>query len=492
MKRRRNGIDHYQMYIDGQWVSAASKTKIEVENPTTEELIATVQEGGETEAQRALESAQAAQPAWAATPAVERGNLLAKFAAKISENRDRLAQLLVAEQGKVLPLAYGEVDVSADFINFAASGARRLEGDIYPSDNPDEHIWIHKVPYGVTVGILAWNFPLALACRKIGPALTAGNVMVVKPPPLTPLTVLELGKLATEAGLPKGVLNIVTGQGAELGAALVKNPITRLVTMTGSTRTGQEIFRSCADNLSAVRLELGGKAPFILMEDGDVDQAVDAAMVSRYLNNGQVCTCSERYYIHDAVYDEFVQKFVAASAKLKLGDPLKKGTDIGPKVSRVELEKMEAMVQRAVDAGCKVALGGSRPKGARFKKGHWFKPTILTEATNDMEIMRDEVFGVVSPIMRIGSYEEALRLANDSEYGLSAYLFTKDMRRIQRAVGELHFGEIYINRAMGEQRQGFHNGFRKSGTGGEDGKYGMENYLEKKTVYVNFAPGSDE
>ncbi len=224
MKRRRNGIDHYQMYIDGQWVSAASKAKIEVENPTTEEVIATVQEGGEAEAQRALESAQAAQPDWAATPAVERGNLLGTFATKISENRDRLANLLVAEQGKVLALAYGEVDVSADFINFAASGARRLEGDIYPSDNPDEHIWIHKVPYGVTVGILAWNFPLALACRKIGPALTAGNVMVVKPPPLTPLTVLELGRLATEAGLPKGVLNIVTGQGAELGGRSGEEP----------------------------------------------------------------------------------------------------------------------------------------------------------------------------------------------------------------------------------------------------------------------------
>ena len=486
MKRNRNGVDHYRMYIDGEWVRGASKATIAVENPTTEEVIATVAEGDASDAQRALESAQAAQPAWAALPAVTRGNILAKFAAKISESRYRLAHLLTSEQGKVLPLAYGEVDVSADFINFPASAARRLEGDIYPSDNPDEHIWIHKVPYGVTVGILAWNFPLALACRKIGPALTAGNTMVIKPPPLTPLTVLELGKLATEAGIPKGVLNIVTGQGAVMGAALVKSPITRLVSMTGSTRTGQEIFRSCADNLAAVRLELGGKAPFILLEDGDVDKAVEAAMVSRYLNNGQVCTCSERFYIHDAVYDEFVQKFVAASAKLKLGDPLKKGVDIGPKVSRVEVDKLEAMVQRAVDAGCKVALGGGRPKGARFKKGHWYLPTVLTEATNDMEIMRQEAFGVVSPIMRISSFEEALRLANDSDYGLSAYLFTKDMRRIQRAVGELHFGEIYINRAMGEQRQGFHNGFRMSGTGGEDGKYGMENYLEKKTFYVNF------
>jgi len=486
MKYTRSGVDHYRMFIDGQWVEASSKSRIEVENPTDESIIATIPDGDAKDAQRALESAAAAQPAWAALPAVERGNHLIRFAEKIRENQERLARLLSREQGKVYPLALGEVAVSADFINFPAQGARRLEGDIYPSDNPSEHIWIHKVPYGVTVGICAWNFPLALACRKIGPALTAGNVMVVKPPSVTPLATLELGRLAMEAGLPKGVLNIVTGGGSTMGAELVKNKITRLVTMTGSTATGQRIFGMCADRLTAVRLELGGKAPFILLEDGDVDQAVEAAMISRYLNNGQVCTCSERFYIHDAVYDEFVKKFVTASKKLKLGDPLKKGTDIGPKVSRVELEHMEAMVQRALEQGCKLALGGKRPTGSAFKKGHWYLPTVLTEATNEMDIMQQEVFGVVSPIMRVGSYDEALQLANDSDYGLSAFLFTRDMRRIQRAVLELDFGEIYVNRPMGEQRQGFHNGYKLSGTGGEDGKYGLENYLQKKTFYVNF------
>lgn len=486
LKTTRKGVAHYRMFIDGEFVPAASKARTPVENPTDESLIATIPEGAGADAQAALESARAAQPAWAATPAVQRGEILARFAANISENREHLASLLSTEQGKILPLALGEADVSADFVNFPAQGARRLEGDIYPSDNPDEHIWIHKVPYGVTVGIGAWNFPLALACRKIGPALTTGNVMVVKPPSVTPLAVLELGRLAKEAGLPKGVLNIVTGGGSTLGSELVTNPITRLVTMTGSTATGQRIFGMCADRLTAVRLELGGKAPFILLEDGDVDRAVEAAMISRYLNNGQVCTCSERFYIHDKVYDEFLRKFVAASSKLKLGNPLRKGTDIGPKVSRVELEQMEAMVQKAVDQGCQVALGGKRPRGGMFRKGHWYKPTILTGATNEMDIMREEVFGVVSPIMRIGSYEEALELANDSDYGLSAFLFTHDMRKIQRAVLELDFGEVYVNRAMGEQRQGFHNGYKLSGTGGEDGKYGLENYLEKKTFYVNF------
>lgn len=487
LKSTRKGVDHYRMFIDGEFVPAVSGATVAVENPTDESIIATVPDGDAADASAALESARRAQPAWAAMPAVERGRILARFATAITANRDRLANLLSREQGKVLPLAFGEVDVSADFINYPAQQARRIEGDLFPSDNRSEHIWIHKVPYGVTVGICAWNFPLALACRKIGPALTTGNVMVVKPPSVTPLAVLELGRLALEAGVPKGVLNIVTGGGSTLGAELVRSRITRLVTMTGSTRTGQQIFRDCADRMTAVRLELGGKAPFILMEDGDVDRAVEAAMVSRYLNNGQVCTCAERFYIHDAVYDEFVKKYVAASATLKLGDPLKKGTDIGPKVSRTELQQMEAMVERAVAAGCKILLGGARPTGAKFRKGHWYLPTILGNATNDMEIVQQEVFGVVSPIMRIGSYEEALRLANDSDYGLSAFLFTRDMRRIHRAVHELDFGEIYVNRAMGEQRQGFHNGYRLSGTGGEDGKYGLDNYLEKKTFYVNFS-----
>ena len=479
-------LGHHQMYIHGEWVDALSGKTADVENPTTEVVIGSVPDGDQADADRAIESASKAAKAWAATPAIERGNLLIAFAEKIKTNRERLARILALEMGKTYELALGEADVSADFINFPAQAARRLEGDILPSDNPSEHLMIHKVPYGVTVGIAAWNFPLALACRKIGPALTAGNVMVVKPPTVTPIAVLELGKLASEAGIPPGVLNLVTGGGSTMGSALAKNRQTRLVTMTGSTKTGQQIFKDCADTLAAVRLELGGKAPFILLEDGDVDKAVEAAMLSRYLNNGQVCTCSERYYIHEKVYDEFVTKFVAESAKLKLGNPLDADTDIGPKVNRTELENMEAMVQRAIDAGCKLELGGKRPEGEQYAKGHWYEPTILTGATNDMEIMREEVFGVVSPIMKIGSFDEAIALANDSQYGLSAFLFTHDTRFIQRAVLELDFGEVYVNRGMGEQRQGFHNGYKLSGTGGEDGKYGMENYLEKKTFYVNF------
>ena len=487
MKESRGGIDHYRMYINGEFKDSVSGEKIDVASPTTEEVLYTVPKGDAEDAVLALETAQAAEKAWAATPAVQRGEMLAKFANLIRENRERLAKILVSEMGKTYGLALGEVDVSADFINFPAQAARRLEGDILPSDLPHEHIMIHKVPYGVTVGIAAWNFPLALACRKIGPALTTGNVMVVKPPSVTPVAVLALGELAQQAGIPQGVLNLVTGGGSTMGEELVTNKITRLVTMTGSTITGQEIFRKAADNLTAVRLELGGKAPFILLEDGEVDKAVEAAVVSRHLNSGQVCTCPERFYIHDAVYDEFLAKYTAAVSKLTIGDPMDEGTDIGPKVNAYETDQLEKIVDQAVAAGAKVAVGGKRPVGEQFQKGHWYEPTVLTDCTNDMAVMRDEVFGVVSPIMRVGSYEEALELANDSDYGLAAFLFTRDMRLIQRAVLDLEFGEIYVNRPMGEQRQGFHNGHKLSGTGGEDGKYGLENYLEKKTMYVNFS-----
>lgn len=480
------GVEHYRMYINGEWRDSASGQKENVESPTNEEVIYTVPKGGVEDAKLALETAEAAQPAWAAMPAVERGNILIKFADLILKNKERLARILAREMGKTYELALGEVTVSADFINFPAQAARRLEGDIMPSDLPNEHIMIHKVPYGVTVGIAAWNFPLALSCRKIGPSLTAGNVMVVKPPSVTPVAVLALGELAKEAGIPDGVLNLVTGGGSTMGEELVTNKLTKLVTMTGSTKTGQHIHRAASENLTEVRLELGGKAPFILLEDGNVDKAVEAAIVSRHLNNGQVCTCPERFYIHEDVYDEFLEKYVAEVSKLKLGDPLDASTDIGPKVNAFETEQMAKIVDKAVEQGAKLVCGGKRPEGAEFEKGHWYEPTVLTECTNDMDVMRDEVFGVVSPIAKISSYEQALELANDCQYGLAAFLFTNDMRLIQRAVLELEFGEVYVNRPMGEQRQGFHNGHKLSGTGGEDGKYGMENYLEKKTFYVNF------
>ena len=489
-KQSRDGIDHYKMYVGGEWVESTSGEEVEVENPSSEEIIGAVQAGNKEDAVRALESATKAQPAWAALPAVERGNCLFALAAKLLENRDRLAKLLVREQGKPLWLGKAEVADAADFLNFAGQAARRLEGDIYPSDRASEQIWIQKVPYGAAVGLAGYNFPLALATRKLGPALVTGNTMVVKPPTVTPMTVVELAELAHEVGFPPGVVNVVTGTDSSIGRELVINPMSKLVTMTGSTETGQEVFRAAADDLKAVRLELGGKAPFIVMEDADLDLAAQVATNSRFINAGQVCTCNERMYVHERVYSEFMEKFLERVKKVRVGDPMT-NVDFGPKVSAEELRKVDSMVQQAIKDGCELALGGKRPSGSSFDKGHWYEPTVLLNAKNNMRIMQEEIFGPVAPVMEVGSFEEALSLANDSRYGLSAFVFTNDVRRVMRLVNELDFGEIYVNRPMGEQRQGFHNGWKMSGTGGEDGKYGIENYLQKKSMYVDYSGGGD-
>lgn len=486
MKELVDNVSHYRFLIDGEWQESESDKRIEVENPANGEVFAEIQAGTPKDAVRALESAEKAQKKWAELPAVERGNILKKVAEKLLANKEELAKLLVREQGKLYVTAKGEVEVSADFISFAAESGRRIEGDIYPSDKPNEHIWIHKVPYGVCVGITAWNFPLALAARKVGPALIAGNTMVIKPTSETPLATLEFGQLALEAGVPKGVLNIITGSGSTVGKELVENPITKLVTLTGSVGAGKQVLRQSVENITAVRLELGGKAPFIVMEDANIDKAVEAALVSRFANAGQICTCNERMYLHEDIYDEFMDKFNKGVQKLKVGDPMDESTNIGPKINSTELKKIDEMVKKAAQNGCKVSVGGHVLSDGEYSKGYWYAPTVLEEAANDLEIMQEEIFGPIVPVKRISDFDEAIKLANESKYGLSAYLFTNDMKRIMRLVRELDFGEVYVNRETGELRQGFHNGYKLSGMGGEDGKYGLENYLQKKTFYVNF------
>ena len=401
------------------------------------------------------------------------------------DNQDRLARMLSTEQGKPLAEAQGEVGATAMFLRYAAEAARRIEGDIFPSDFPNEQLWIQRVPYGVVVALVAWNFPLALTGRKVGPALVTGNTVVLLTHSDTPTTVLEFGKLVQEAGIPPGVINLVTGYGQQIGESLVRNPITQLVTLTGSVRAGREVYRAAADNITTIRLELGGKAPFIIMDDADLDNAVEAALTARFANCGQVCTCNERMYIHEAIYEPFMEQFIEGVSKLRVGDPFTE-VNLGPKVNRPEVEKLEMMVNAAVAAGAEVAIGGSRLREGDYAHGHWFEPTVLTNTTTDMAIMREEIFGPVVPIQKVTGFEEALSLANDSDYGLSAYLFTRDMKRVMSAVNKLDFGEIYVNRGIGELVQGFHHGYRRSGLGGEDGKYGLEGYLQKKTMYVNF------
>ncbi|MEM9888576.1 MAG: aldehyde dehydrogenase [Bacteroidota bacterium] len=479
-------MTNYKLYINGSWTNASTDTTDTIINPSDESVVGTVQNASAADAHKALVAAEKAQKAWRRLPARQRADLLRAFTAEIRKNSEALAQLITKEQGKLLKVARFEVEVTCSFIEYACEWARHIEGDIVHSDNPNEQIWIHKVPKGVVVAITAWNFPLALAGRKMGPALVTGNTLVVKPTPEAPLSTLMLCDLAKKAGIPDGVINMVTG-GVEAGKALVEDPITKMVTMTGGTPTGQAIARSAAQNLTHVQLELGGKAPCIVFEDADVEQAVAGALHSRFDNCGQVCTCNERMYLHEAIYDAFMEKFMEKVRSLKVGDPALEDTDIGPKMNAAGVAHIEQLIAESVAAGASISIGGKRPSGIAFEKGFWFEPTILENVTQDMKIVHEEIFGPVLPVLKFSTYEEVIEYANDSEFGLAAMVFTNDMNKVMRLHDDLEFGEIYVNRGHGEQHQGFHNGLKLSGTGGEDGRYGLEQYLEKKTTYVKYS-----
>ncbi len=474
---------HARMFVGGRWVGGAMDGH-DVVSPSDESVVARTVAGGTDIAAEALAEARQAQKAWAARPAVDRARAVHALADQVRDHADLLARIIVAEQGKPIGQALGEVGAAETFLRFAAEQARRMEGEILPADAPDEEIHIRRLPHGVVVGLTAWNYPLALATRKMGPALVAGNTFVLKAHEFTPLSGLALAALAEKAGLPAGVVNVVTGDGRTLGRALVDGA--DMVTMTGSTRAGREIYAAGADQIKILRLELGGKAPFIVMEDADIDRAVAAAVVARFTNCGQICTCNERMYLHRAIADEFLEKFVAQTAALTIGQPLD-DPDLGPKISRGEVEKVEQMTAASIAAGAEVLLRGGPLREGAFAKGHWMAPTVLHAATNDLPVMRDEVFGPVVAALTVDSFEQALTMANDTAYGLSAYVWTHDQRRLMATAAHLNFGEIYCNRANGELVQGFHTGWGLSGLGGEDGKHGFDGYLRKKTMYVNWA-----
>jgi lactaldehyde dehydrogenase/glycolaldehyde dehydrogenase len=476
-----------QLFLGGRWLDAGDGGTRAVINPATGEAFAAVPEATRADAQEALAAAAAAQPSWEARPPIERAAYLHRIAALVREHKEELARLVTMEEGKPIGEARGEVDLTAEFFTYFAEFARRIEGDLLPSDNHDEHVLILRVPYGVVAAIIPWNYPSALCARKVAPALIAGNTVVLKPHEDTPLSALALAELIEQAELPPGVINIVTGAGESVGEALVSDPNTALVTLTGSVPVGKRILELAAHRVLPVSLELGGKAPFIVLADADLDAAVRGAITSRFMNCGQVCICNERTLVQRHIFDEFVNRYIEAAARLRVGDPLDPATEVGPKVSQTELERVEQMVAAAQAEGARVMLGGTRLEGPQYARGYWYAPTVLTEVRPEMEVLQREVFGPVASIMPFDEFEEAIAIANDSRYGLSAYLFTNDLRRAMAAMRAIRFGELYINRAGGEQLQGYHTGYRESGLGGDDGKYGLDGYLRRKTVYLNYA-----
>jgi len=472
------------LYVGAGWRPATGEP-IAVVDPVAERPLAQVPSATAAEARAALEAAHAARDAWAATSPIARGAQLRELADLIGAHRDELADALVSEVGKPTPQALGEVQFAEELLRYSAEWDRRMEGEILPGETAGEVVHLLRAPVGVVAAICPWNFPLAVLCRKLGPALVTGNTVVVKPSEVTPLSTIALFRLIAEhASLPPGVLNLVTG-GRETGAALVADELTSMVSFTGHKDTGKAIMAAAAANLTRVALELGGKAPAIVWRDADLDVAVPAVVTARHHNAGQVCTCAERVLVHEELLDEFTDRYVSAVESLRIGDP-RRGADMGPLVSAAQLAKTEAAVATARSEGASVVTGGGRPPGEAFATGYWHAPTVLRDVTAQMRIMHDETFGPVTPILGIGSLDEAIAVANDSRYGLSAYIFSRDYQAVMRTVEALRFGEIYINRTLGESLHAHHSGFGESGIGGEDGKWGLLRYTQIKTAYHHY------
>lgn len=474
-------MKNLKMFINGKFVENTSDKWIDVLNPSTEEVISRMPAGTAEDASKAIDAAEKAQPEWEKLPAVERGKYLKKIANGIRKREAELTDIIVREGGKTQGLANVEVLFTADYMDYMAEWARRYEGEIIQSDRPKENIFLFKKPIGVTTGILPWNFPFFLIARKAAPSLVTGNTIVVKPSQLTPENAYVFAQIVEESGLPAGVFNLVTGKGSIVGNELAANPKVGMVSLTGSVAAGQQIMVAAAPNITKVSLELGGKAPAIVMDDADIDLAVKSIIASRVINTGQVCNCCERVYVHKNVKDEFQQKVIAGMKKVLTGDPGKeKKLDMGPLIDANSLKSVQEKVEKAVLQGAKIACGGNRIGN----KGYFFEPTVLTDVKHTMDIAHEETFGPVLPIIEFTDINQAIEWANDCEYGLTSSLYTQNLNTALKVIRSLKFGETYINRENFEAMQGFHAGWRKSGIGGADGKHGLEEYLQTHVVYV--------
>src|SRR5713226_4307315 len=465
-----------QCYIDGKWADADSGKSIPVNNPATGEILGTVPNMGAAETRRAIEAANAAFPAWRAKTAKERAAILRRWFELLMANQEDLATLMTAEQGKPLAEAKGEIAYAASFIEWFGEEGKRIYGDTIPSHGTDKRIVVIKEPIGVCAAITPWNFPAAMITRKCGPALAAGCTMVLKPASATPYSALALCELAERAGVPKGVFSCVTGGAKEIGGEMTSNPKVRKLTFTGSTEIGKLLMEQCAATVKKVSLELGGNAPFIVFDDADIEMAVRGAIASKYRNAGQTCVCANRILVQDGVYDAFTTGLAEAAGAMKVADGFEQGAVIGPLIDMKAVEKVEAHIGDALKKGAKIVIGGKRSALG----GSFFEPTVLTDVTTDMLITREETFGPVAPLYRFKSEAEAIKMANDTEFGLAAYFYSRDIGRIWRVAEALEYGIVGINEGIISTEIAPFGGMKESGIGREGSKYGIEEFLEVK------------
>jgi succinate-semialdehyde dehydrogenase/glutarate-semialdehyde dehydrogenase len=465
-----------QAYVNGQWIDADSGDKLPVTNPATGETIATVAKCGTAETRRAIEAAEKAQVEWRAMSAKDRAAVLRRWFTLMMENQEDLAQILTAEQGKPLAEARGEIAYGASYIEWFAEEAKRIYGDTIPQPSDDKRIVVIKQPVGVVACITPWNFPNAMLTRKIAPALAAGCTVVCKPANETPLSAFAFAELAGRAGVPAGVINIVAGVTREIGAELTSSPIVRKLTFTGSTEVGKLLMRQCADTVKRTSMELGGNAPFIVFDDADLDEAVKGAIICKFRNAGQTCVCANRILVQEGVYDEFAEKLMEATGALKLGNGVDDDVTMGPLINEGAANDVLGFVEDAVAKGANVAAGGGRSDlGACY-----LQPTVLTNVSPDMRVFREEIFGPVAPLFKFKTEEEAVAMANDTEFGLACYFYSRDVGRIWRVSEGLEYGIVGINEGIISNEMAPFGGVKESGQGREGSKYGLDDYLEIK------------
>lgn len=469
-----------QGLIGGVWCDADSGKTLEVKNPATGEIIGTTPLMGTTETRRAIEAASAAMPAWSGKTAKERANILRKWHDLMLENTEDLARIMTIEMGKPLAEARGEVAYAASFIEWFAEEGKRIYGDTIPEHQNDKRIVVIKQPIGVTVAITPWNFPVAMITRKAAPALAAGCPMVIKPAELTPYSAFAMAVIAERAGIPAGILGIVTGDAPAIGQEMTSNPIVQKLTFTGSTAVGKLLMEQCAGTVKKTSMELGGNAPFIVFDDANLDEAVEAAIASKYRNSGQTCVCANRMYIQSGIHDAFLEKFAEQVKKLKVGNGLDDGVMQGPLIVEAAVEKVERHIKDAVGKGAKIELGGGRHSlGQTF-----FEPTILTGVTQDMTVAREETFGPMAAIFKFDDEQDVIAMANDTEFGLAAYLCARDIGRIWRVSEALEYGIVGVNTGIISTEVAPFGGVKQSGIGREGSKYGIDDYLEIKYMCI--------